>query len=266
MTELPFVLTDIPGPCSKREYAAVMKHESNARTYSRAFPVLFSHGRGSMIWDVDGNCFLDMLMGAGALALGHANPDIAQAISEQAAKLTSGLDLFTSARAQFFEILRSRLPEPFNNYIFHLCGPTGSDSVEAALKLAYSQTGRDEIIVFERAYHGTSIGAQFSSDIEMRPPFCRDGVDNIHRLPFPSSDSTSGNHVLKQAEKILHSRRIAAVLFEPIQGEGGVVVLPAEFFSSLHQLAKESDTLLIADEVQTGIGRTYRSLAGQPIL
>jgi diaminobutyrate-2-oxoglutarate transaminase len=251
-----------------------MHLESSARSYSRTFPIGFAGGEGHYLIGTDGRRYLDLLTGAGVMLLGHNHPSIREAIAAAAQPILSGLDLMTTARAAFMECVVGILPASFQNVAkIHFCSPTGSDSVEAALKLARLATGRSGIFAFTGSYHGMSQGAlAVTSNVIIR----RAGLrvrDDVQFMPFPypfrsrtNDVETLTDHCLDHIRSVLdddHSgiELPGAMLIEAVQGEGGNVVAPRRFLHGLRQICDQYGILLIFDEIQCGLGRTGRWFA-----
>ena len=246
--------------------------ESGARSYARHLPVVPVRAEGMTVHGADGRSYLDCLSGAGSLALGHNHPVTVQAIRRV---LDSGaplhvLDLATPIKDEFTETLLSLLPPGLaQDAKLHFCGPTGADAVEAAIKLARTATGRAGLVAFTGAYHGMTAGALAATgNTAVRTPAAVSDA-GITRLPFPQHYRCPYGVGGIAGERIAveHARRLfedpgsgmtppAAVIVEPVQGEGGVVPAPDGWLLALRALATEHGMPLVADEVQTGLGRT----------
>jgi diaminobutyrate-2-oxoglutarate transaminase len=246
------------------EQAAI---ESNARSYPRSVPVAWEEGRGATVKDVDGNTYLDFFGGAGTLNVGHGNPAAAGAASEQERKLVHALDFPTKARLALMSALKRVMPGALKRSAkVHFGGPTGSDAVEAALKLTRTHTGRRTVVAFAGGYHGMTEGAlAVTSDtrcggpedtpVQFMPyPYC-------YRCPLGLRASSCRMACAKLLESSLedpHSGvpKPAAVIVEPVQGEGGTIVPPKGWLREVRRITRDHDVPLIADEIQTGFGRT----------
>lgn len=218
----------------------------------REAPPFWERGRGSNVFDVDGNCFVDLVSSFGAACLGHANPELAEVSARQSDALLHGMgDVFpTRLKLELLEALQARLPGDLGQAI--LSG-SGSDAVESALKTAMRATGRSEFIAFEGGYHGLGFGALSVTHRELfRAPFEARLAGATHFVPFGNAAAV---------RSLLAEREIAGIVFEPIQGRGGLHMPPAGFLQELRDLASEFDALLICDEVFTGWGRSGRWLA-----
>ena len=246
--------------------------ESNARSYPRKFPFALKKAKGLWIEDVEGNKYLDFLCGAGTLALGHNDPEINQAmidlISEDAPLHT--LDLTTPVKDEFVHMLLSLLPgELKNNAKIQFCSPSGTDATDAALKLCKTATGRSEIIAFSGGYHGMGHGALALTGNLNAKNKVHGLMPGVHFMPYPYSYrcpfGLGGDAGVKAAcayfERLLKDpesdiTKPAAVILEPIQGEGGVILAPVEFLQTVRRVTQELDMPMIVDEIQCGIGRS----------
>lgn len=232
---------------------------------------MLADGEGIRVRDTRGRVYIDCLAGAGALALGHNHPVVVAALKaaiESGVPLTT-LDLATPLRDEFTETLFAVLPPSLRGGRIQFCGPTGADAIEAAFKLARTATGRTGAIAFGGAYHGMTQGALALSGAH--PPKARLGTlgADVQHLPFPSSYrcpfGVGGERgadlcarTVRWALSDTHSGVLppAAIFVEPIQGEGGVHPAPPIFVDALRSAATGSGAVLVADEVQTGLGRT----------
>jgi diaminobutyrate-2-oxoglutarate transaminase len=265
---------DDPALARQRHY------ESAARTYPRRIPLNLVAGRGVVVRDSHGDEYLDCLAGAGALPLGHGHPVVVEAI-ERALRdelpLTT-LDLTTPAKDAFVEQLFSVLPAHLAEGRIQFCGPSGADAVEAALKLAKTATDRTSIVAFGGGYHGMTHGALALTG--SRGPKLAAGplMPDVHHLPFPrgyrcpfgGDPDSSADLCARALDWALHDDHSgitppAAVVIEPVQGEGGVHPAPATFARSVRASTRRVGTLLVADEVQTGLGRTGSLWASTPL-
>jgi diaminobutyrate-2-oxoglutarate transaminase len=240
--------------------------ESAARTYARALPIVPVRARGLTIEGADGHRYLDCLSGAGTLALGHNHPVVLEAIRNV---LDSGaplhvLDLATPVKDAFTTELFGTLPPGFADRArVQFCGPAGTDAVEAALKLVRAATGRSGILAFTGAYHGMTAGALQASggatDVRVtRLPFPQD-----YRCPFGIGGERGAELAARWTESLLDDDKSgvtlpAGMILEPVQGEGGVNPAPDAWMRRMRQITETRSIPLIADEVQTGVGRTGR--------
>jgi diaminobutyrate-2-oxoglutarate transaminase len=250
--------------------------ESNARTYPRRLPLAIAKASGFHVTDVDGNVYMDCLMAAGTLVLGHNHPVVVEAIRGH---LDSGLpmqtlDLASPVKDAFIsELLESLPPEFAKNARIQFCGPTGSDAVEAAVKLVKIATGRSPIIAFRGGYHGHTNGA-LSLMGNIGPKNVSNLMANVHFMPFPhgyrpplnpkSAGEDGGCAAFMESALTDPEGGItqpAGVVTEIVQGEAGSLPGPNHFFQEIRRITTEQDIPLIVDEVQTAWGRTGRFYA-----
>jgi len=259
---------NLPGPKAKalieRDLVVI------SPSYPRGYPFVMDHGCGSEVWDVDGNRFLDFAAGIAVVSTGHSHPEVVRAIKEQAEK-------FIHISSDFYHDSWVRLGEKFNQIAPFEEGAvsfmtnSGSESVEAALKLARYHTKRSQFVGFLGGFHGRTYG---SLSFTASKPIYHDGfyplMNGVVHVPFPDpyrpvlqplQGEDNGMAVVRYLEdqifgKLLPAKQVAGILVEPIQGEGGYVIPPAGFFPALRDLCDRHEILLIADEVQSGMGRT----------
>ncbi|MFJ4328442.1 diaminobutyrate--2-oxoglutarate transaminase family protein [Streptomyces tricolor] len=238
--------------------------ESSARTYARALPIVPVRARGLTIEGADGRRYLDCLSGAGTLALGHNHPVVLEAIRrvlDSGAPL-SVLDLATPVKDAFITELFRTLPAGLADRArVQFCGPAGTDAVEAALKLVRTATGRTGILAFTGAYHGMTAGALAASggarDVQVaRLPYPQD-----YRCPFGVGGRSGAELAARWTESLLDDPKSgvplpAGMILEPVQGEGGVIPAPDGWLRRMRRLTADRSIPLIADEIQTGVGRT----------
>ncbi|MBU2915392.1 MULTISPECIES: diaminobutyrate--2-oxoglutarate transaminase [Reichenbachiella] len=242
----------------------VKKHESNVRGYSRSFPVTFTSANGAVIHDTDHKQYIDFLAGAGALNYGHNNPFFKMKLMDYIDKngVTHGLDLSTEAKEHFINIFNKYILEPRElKYKMQFTGPTGTNTVEAAIKLAQIVTGRTNIITFTNGYHGHSKGAlRLTANAHYRK-----GLENelnqfttfIPYYGFLDGDFDSADYLDKILSDSGSGTDIpAAIILETIQGEGGVNIAPKEWLQKLRRITEKHDILMIVDDIQVGCGRT----------
>jgi diaminobutyrate-2-oxoglutarate transaminase len=265
----PAVVTPPPGPASRAILELQARLESSAVSYPRGLPMAIRRGKGATVEDVDGNLYLDFFAGAGVLNLGHANPDVLAAARTQLEEVTHTLDIPTPARISMVEALRDVLPEELGKLFFG--GPTGSDAVEAAVKLAKYNTKRVPVLAFEGSYHGMTSGAL---SLCSGAPFKEDFLPLLgevhfapyaycYRCPFGRAPETCSLECAAFVEHLLedpHSgvAHPAAVLVEPIQGEGGSIVPKDGFIQKVREACDRHGVVLIFDEIQAGFCRTGR--------
>ncbi|PSL08200.1 diaminobutyrate aminotransferase [Haloactinopolyspora alba] len=254
------------------------RRESSARSYPRRLPVALVEGSGSTVRDRHGTAYIDCLAGAGALALGHHHPVVVEAIRsvlDDGAPLST-LDLPSPTRDRFVETLFDALPEPMRTGKLLICGPTGADAVEAAVKLARTATARSGVLAFGGAYHGMTQGTLALTGRRSAKEALGPLLGEVHHLPFPTTyrspfgaDDTAAvaARLVEWALTDDHSgiAAPAAAVVEPVQGEGGVHPMPPAFASALRRSTRAAGTVLVADEVQTGLGRTGTLWAGDAV-
>ena len=238
-------------------------------SYPRDYPFVMDHGLGSEVWDVDGNRFVDFAAGIAVLSTGHCHPKVVGAVKEQA-------DRFLHISSDYYHPRWIELGErlagiaPFDEPALTFMANSGAEAVETAIKLARHHTGRQQFIGFFGGFHGRTMGAlAFTAS----KPLYRSGflplMGGVTHVPYPdpyrpwihAGRGDDGEAVVEYLEKVVLARSVppddcAAVLVEPIQGEGGYIVPPDGFFPALRRLCDRFGILLIADEVQSGVGRT----------
>lgn len=257
------ILENKPETTSKPDTAIFSHLESEVRSYSRGWPAVFDKASGSWLRSEDGKDYLDFFAGAGALNYGHNNPVLKSALVDYIMSdgVTHGLDMYTVAKRKLLETFESHVLAPRGlDYKVQFPGPTGTNAVEAALKLARKVTGRESIINFTNAFHGMTLGALSVTGNSMKRAGA--GIPLVHATPMPFDNYFNGvtedfqwfSRVLDDAGSGLN--RPAAVIVETVQGEGGVNVARPEWLRALADLCKERDILLIVDDVQMGCGRT----------
>jgi 4-aminobutyrate aminotransferase len=245
---------------------------SVSQSYARDYPFVMSHGRGSEVWDVDGNRFVDFAAGISVTSTGHCHPEVVQAIKDAADKFIhiSG-DFYHESMVELAEKLDEIVPIQEHCQTFFT--NSGTESVEGAIKLARRATGRSRFIGFIGAFHGRTIGSlaftasKYTQQQEFFPT-----MPGVVHIPFPNpyrpllAGEDQGLAVLNYLENVVFQTfvpadEVAAVLLEPIQGEGGYIVPPDSFIPGLRRLCDKHGILLISDEVQSGIGRTGKWFA-----
>jgi len=238
------------------------RRESNVRSYCREFPAIFSKASGPLLWDTGGNRYLDFLSGAGALNYGHNHPTIRSAVISYLEKdgIVHALDLFTEARAAFLTTFEDVVLTPRGlDYRVQFPGPTGTNAVEAALKLARKITGRASVVAFTNAFHGMSLGALAASATARKRTGAGLPLSHITRMPF---DGYMGmDNTAEFLERTLDDPGSgvdlpAAIIVETVQAEGGVQTAQPTWLRAVADIARRHDVLLIVDEIQTGCGRT----------
>jgi diaminobutyrate-2-oxoglutarate transaminase len=238
--------------------------ESNVRTYSRSFPVVFTKALNARLTDENGREYIDFLAGAGTLNYGHNNPHIKQALLDYLASdgIVHGLDFWTAAKRDYLETLEEVILKPRGlDYKVHLPGPTGTNAVEAAIRLARVVKGRHNIVTFTNGFHGVTLGSLAATgNRKFREATGGIPLQGASFLPY---DGYLGEHTdtLDYFEKLLSDKSggldvPAAVILETVQGEGGINVAGLEWLKRLEQVCRDHDILLIVDDIQAGCGRT----------
>ncbi|MEB3034914.1 diaminobutyrate--2-oxoglutarate transaminase [[Mycobacterium] nativiensis] len=237
--------------------------ESEVRSYCRSWPVTFDRASGSRMWDVAGKEYVDFFAGAGALNYGHNHPDLRAPLLDYLSsdRVVHSLDMNTVAKGQFLERFQEVILKPRGlNYKVQFPGPTGTNAVESALKLARKITGRESIISFTNAFHGMTLGSLSVTGNSMKRGGA--GIPLVHATPMPYDNYLDGvtpdfiwfERLLQDSGSGLNEP--AAVIVETVQGEGGINVARLEWLHGLAELCKRNDLLLIVDDVQMGCGRT----------
>jgi 4-aminobutyrate aminotransferase len=261
---------ELPGP---RAAAIVARDQAvMSPSYTRAYPFVMARGRGCRVWDPDGAEFLDMTSGIAVTATGHSHPQVVEAIQRQAADFLhmSGTDFYYDVEVRLAERLVALAPGSAHKQVF--LTNSGTESVEACLKLARFATRRHQLIAFSGSFHGRTMGSlsltgskavQRSGFGPFLPGVVHVPFPDPYRPPLGSSPEACGRAVLHFIEQDLFARTlppedVAAVFVEPLQGEGGYIVPPADFLPGLRALCDRYGILLVADEIQTGVGRTGR--------
>ncbi|OLQ85462.1 diaminobutyrate--2-oxoglutarate transaminase [Vibrio ponticus] len=246
------------------------KQESKVRSYSNSFPVVFTKAQGSWLETENGERYLDFLAGAGSLNYGHNNPELKQALVEYilADGITHGLDMHSEAKANFLQVLKNVILEPRNlDYKVQFTGPTGTNAVEAALKLAKKAKGRSSVVAFTNGFHGCTAGALAATGNQHHRQGAPQGsLSGITRIPFEGYAGVDG---LALFETMLNDNsagmdKPAAVLLETVQGEGGLNVASNAWLQRLSKICKANDILLIVDDIQAGCGRTGTFFSFEP--
>jgi 4-aminobutyrate aminotransferase len=268
MTEEARQSPAIPGPRAQE----LVERDSAVYTpaMGRVYPFVIERGEGCYVWDVDGNRYLDMNAGIAVVAAGHSHPRLVKAIQEQATKFIhmAGTDFYSEPMVKFGEKLVSTMPKSHQWGVFP-CN-SGTEAVEASIKLARYVTGRQAIIGFYGAFHGRSYGSLSLTASKamqrrglgaMAPSTFHAFYPNSYRPPLGVAPERTTEACLEYIEKTLlttvaPASDVAAIVIEPIQGEGGYVVPAPGFMAGLRRICDEHGILLICDEVQSGVGRT----------
>ncbi|WP_406262939.1 diaminobutyrate--2-oxoglutarate transaminase [Streptomyces sp. NBC_00191] len=237
--------------------------ESEVRSYCRSWPTVFNRAQGSRMYDEDGHEYLDFFAGAGSLNYGHNNPVLKRTLLDYLEHdgVTHGLDMSTTAKRAFLEYFQNTVLRPRDlPYKVMFPGPTGTNAVEAALKLARKVKGRESIVSFTNAFHGMSLGSLAVTGNAFKRAGA--GIPLVHGTPMPFDNYLDGRTPdFIWFERLLEDQgsglnQPAAVIVETVQGEGGINVARAEWLHALAQLCRRHDMLLIVDDIQMGCGRT----------
>ena len=268
----PHIKTELPGPKARallaRDAAVV------SPSYPRDYPFVMSHGKGAEIWDVDGNRFLDFAAGIAVCSTGHSHPSVVAAIKDAAERF---LHISSDYWHERQILLGERINElaPMKEPVMSFFAQSGTEAVEGALKLARYVTGRPRFIGFLGGFHGRTMGSlSFTSSKYTQQKGFFPTMPGVTHVPYPNNyrpllaGADQGQAVLRYIEDVLFTSNVppsevAAILVEPIQGEGGYLVPPDGFLAGLRALCDRHGILLIFDEVQSGIGRTGKMFAAQ---
>jgi len=269
----PAIKTALPGPRAK----AIIDRDATvvSPSYTRCYPLVMERGRGSMVEDVDGNVFLDCAAGIAVNSTGHSHPAVVKAITDQAQKFLhmSGTDFYYEPQVRLAEQLASIVP--IKNGARTFFGNSGTEAIEACIKLAKYSTKRQNIIAFLGGFHGRTMGAvslTASKAVQRRgfgplmPGVYHAFYPDRYRCPLGSSPETVSDACIDYIEHQLFTQlvspdEVAAIVVEPIQGEGGYVVAPEAFLQQLRELTTKYGILLVVDEVQSGMGRSGKMFA-----
>jgi len=270
---VPLIKTALPGPKAQaiidRDRAVV------SPSYTRGYPFVMARGVGAVVEDVDGNVFLDCTAGIAVTATGHSHPDVVRALTEQAQRFLhmSGTDFYYEPQVKLAEELAAIAP--IDGGVRSFFGNSGAEAVEACIKLSRYATGRINLIAFLGAFHGRTLGAlslTASKAVQRRgfgpmmPGVFHAPFADCYRCPLGLTPETCGAECLDFLEHdllvhLVSPDEVAAIVVEPIQGEGGYLVAPDQFLERLRALTLKHGMLLVVDEVQSGMGRTGRMFA-----
>lgn len=260
------IKTELPGPKAR----AILERDVKviSPSYPRDYPFVMSHGRGTEVWDVDGNRFLDFASGIAVCATGHAHPAVVEAVQKAAAKF---LHISSDYWHENFTGLAERLSQiaPVGEPGMSFVCQSGTEAVEGAIKLARYVTGRPRFIGFLGGFHGRTMGSlSFTSSKYTQQKGFAPTMPGVTHVPYPNTyrpllaGADQGKAVLDYIrmlfERNVPPSEVAAILVEPLQGEGGYLVPPDGFLQGLRAICDEHGILMICDEVQSGIGRTGR--------
>src|SRR4029079_8819550 len=269
----PNIKTALPGPKAK----AIIDRDAAfvSPSYTRDYPLVIARGEGAVVEDVDGNTFLDCAAGIAVNSTGVSHPEVVKAIADQAAKFIhmSGTDFYYEPQVRLAEEMASIVP--IAGKVRSFFGNSGTEATEAALKLSRYHTKRSGIIAFLGSFHGRSLGSlalTSSKSVQRRGfgPF----MPGVYHAPYPdvyrfngSADACADASLSFIRDQILvhllASDEVAAIVVEPIQGEGGYVVPPTAFLQGLRELTEKHGIMLVLDEVQSGMGRTGKMFAAE---
>ncbi|MFG3077418.1 diaminobutyrate--2-oxoglutarate transaminase [Streptomyces sp. NPDC048225] len=236
--------------------------ESEVRSYSRAWPTVFTTGRGAVLHDEKGRSWIDFFAGAGALNYGHNQPELKAALVEYLSGdgITHGLDMHTAAKRDFLERLRDVILVPRGlDHRVQFPGPGGTNAVEAALKLARKVTGRHKVLYFQRGFHGMTLGALAVTANPMKRAGAGVPLPDTAPLPYDAPAVDEERAVARLTHQLAAATRsgpAAAVVVETVQGEGGVHPARPGWLRALARLTREHGALLVVDDIQMGCGRT----------
>ena len=273
MNNSPEIKTPLPGPRAR----AIIERDRTvvSPSYTRGYPLVIERGAGSMVEDVDGNVFLDCSAGIAVNSTGHSHPDVVKAITEQAGRFLhmSGTDFYYDMQVRLAEELAASVP--IRGGVKSFFGNSGTEAIEASIKLARYATGRAGIIAFQGGFHGRTMGslALTGSKAVQRRGF-GPLMPGVYHAPYPHTYRTPAGltpeayvadclgYIENQLfQQLVSPDEIAAFVVEPIQGEGGYVVAPDRFLQGLRELARKHGILLVVDEVQSGMGRSGKMFA-----
>jgi 4-aminobutyrate aminotransferase len=271
--KIPDIKVKPPGPKAKQ--IIERDHCYTAPAYGRVYPLVVQEGRGCAVEDVDGNWFLDFMAGIAVASTGHSHPKVVQAIEQQARKFLHicGSDFYFQPMAELAETLSRLAPGTAPKKVF--LTNSGTEAIEAAIKLARFATRRKHVIAFYGAFHGRTMGALSltASRASHRAQFSP-LVPDVHHVPYGFclrcphhlDHGACGTECVQYIERVLFRHEVspeevAAIFVEPIQGEGGYIVPPDEYLPMLQALCRRHGILLVADEIQSGFGRTGKMFA-----
>ena len=273
--DLPNLSGPVPGPRAR----AIIERDARvvSPSYTRPYPMVAASGTGATVEDVDGNRFLDFNAGIAVVATGHCHPRVVEAIQRQAARLIhmSGTDFYYEEMVALAEKLSEIAPGDAARRVSF--GNSGAEAIEGAIKVARYATGRDKIIAFLGAFHGRTLGAlaltarkavQRRGFGPLMPGVVHTPYPYCYRCPFGKEPEGCAVECVAHIENTLlktisPAEETAAIVIEPVQGEGGYIVPPKKFFDELARVAKQNGLLLIFDEVQSGMGRTGKMWAAE---
>jgi 4-aminobutyrate aminotransferase len=273
MINVPDIKTALPGPKAK----AIIEKDANfvSPSYTRDYPLVIARGEGAVVEDVDGNVFLDCAAGIAVNSTGVSHPEVVKAIADQAAKFIhmSGTDFYYEPQVRLAEELSKLVPIEGDVRTFF--GNSGTEATEAAIKLSRYYTKRSNIIAFLGSFHGRSLGAlSLTSSKSVQRRGFGPLLSGVYHAPYPdmyrfngSADACAEASLSFIRDQILvhltSPDEVAAIVVEPIQGEGGYIAPPPAFLQGLRELTRQHGMMLVLDEVQSGMGRTGKMFASE---
>jgi len=272
-TKLPRIKMALPGPKAQEVIEYDKKYISPS--LFREYPLVAHRGYGAIVEDPDGNTFLDFAAGIAVCSTGHCHPHVVQAIQKQAAELIhiAGTDFYHRHMPELAERLVATMPKSHQYKVFF--GNSGTEAVEGAIKLARYATRRDKLIAFYGCFHGRTLGSlSLTASKNTQRKYFGTLLGGVEHIPYPyayrcalgHTKETCGGEIIEQLEQQIFKRlfapeEVAAIIVEPIQGEGGFIPAPAFFLQELQRICNKHGIMLILDEVQSGVGRTGKMWA-----
>ncbi len=237
------------------------EHESEVRSYCRKYPVVFSSAKNAEMFDENGERYIDFLAVAGSMNYGHNNPYIKKAVQDYLADdhIINSLDMFTEAKRDFIDTFYNKILVPRNlDYKIMCCGPTGTNAVEAALKLARKNTKRRNVIAFGGAFHGMTLGSLAVTTDRISREGAGVSLDDVTFAPYDGTVGVEALNYLKWIIEDDHSGvdKPAAIILETVQAEGGINIASVEWLRGIRKYCSENGILLIVDDIQVGNGRS----------
>jgi 4-aminobutyrate aminotransferase len=272
-TKLPQIKTALPGPKGRQVIESDLKYISPS--LSRCYPLVAERASGAIVEDPDGNTFLDFCAGIAVCSTGHCHPKVVEAIQKQAAELIhiAGTDFYHRHMPQLAERLVANMPQDHQWKVFF--GNSGTEAVEGAIKLARYATRRDKFIAFYGCFHGRTLGSlSLTASKNTQRKYFGTLLGGVEHIPYPYAyrcalghdKEECGSEVIDLLEQQIFKRlfapeEVAAIIVEPIQGEGGFIPAPITFLQELQRICNKHGIMLIMDEVQAGMGRTGKMWA-----
>ncbi len=245
------------------EFKVFEENESEVRSYCRKFPAVFTHAKNATLTDREGKEYIDFFAGAGAINFGHNNPYIKKAILDYLSedRIIHALDMYTEAKEGFLATMHDKILSPRQlPYKVMCCGSTGTNAVEAALKLCRKVKGRQNVFAFSGAFHGMTLGSLSMTGDRFSRTGAGVALSNVTFMPYYNSfeDPDTSLDYLESVIKDDHSGidRPAAIFLETVQAEGGINTAPVDWLKRLRKICDENDILMVVDDIQVGVGRT----------